>query len=34
MPEKRSFPPIVTPETRLLVLGSLPGDRSLAAQRY
>ncbi len=34
MPEKRSFPPIVTPETRLLLLGSLPGDRSLAAQRY
>ena len=34
MPEKRSFPPIVTPETRLLILGSLPGDRSLAAQRY
>ena len=34
MTEKRSFPPIVTPETRLLVLGSLPGDRSLAAQRY
>ena len=34
MSEKRSFPPIVTPETRLLLLGSLPGDRSLAAQRY
>jgi len=34
MTEKRSFPPIVTPDTRLLVLGSLPGDRSLAAQRY
>ena len=34
MSEKHSFPPIVTPETRLLVLGSLPGDRSLAAQRY
>jgi hypoxanthine-DNA glycosylase len=34
MTEKRSFPPIVTPETRLLILGSLPGDRSLAARRY
>lgn len=34
MPNKRSFPPIVGPETRLLILGSLPGDRSLAAQRY
>ena len=31
---KRSFPPVVAPTTRLLVLGSLPGDRSLAAQRY
>jgi len=34
MPEKRSFPPIVAPDARLLILGSLPGDRSLAAQRY
>ena len=34
MSEKRSFPPIVTADTRLLILGSLPGDRSLAAQRY
>jgi hypoxanthine-DNA glycosylase len=31
---KRSFPPIVDADTRLLVLGSLPGDRSLAAARY
>ena len=31
---KRSFPPVVNPQVRLLVLGSLPGDRSLAAQRY
>src|SRR3954470_14701487 len=34
MTDKRSFPPPIFPETRLLVLGSLPGDRSLAAQRY
>jgi hypoxanthine-DNA glycosylase len=31
---KRSFEPIVDARTRLLVCGSLPGDRSLAAQRY
>jgi hypoxanthine-DNA glycosylase len=31
---KRSFPPIVDPRVRLLVLGSLPGDRSLAARQY
>ena len=34
MVAKRSFPPVVNPQVRLLVLGSLPGDRSLAAQRY
>jgi hypoxanthine-DNA glycosylase len=31
---KRSFPPVVAANTRLLVLGSLPGDRSLAEARY
>lgn len=28
------FPPVVGPDTRLLVLGSLPGAVSLAKQRY
>ena len=31
---KRSFPAVVASNTRLLVLGSLPGEASLAAQRY
>ena len=33
-PRKHSFPPVVDPHVQLLVLGSLPGERSLAEQRY
>lgn len=31
---KSSFPPAVAPDARLLILGSLPGERSLAEGRY
>ena len=31
---KSAFPPVVSPQTRVLILGSLPGEASLAAQRY
>lgn len=31
---KHSFPPVVDARVRLLVLGSLPGERSLAERRY
>ena len=31
---KRCFAPVVDHRTRLLVLGSLPGDKSLAVQEY
>jgi hypoxanthine-DNA glycosylase len=31
---KQGLPPIAPPAARLLILGSLPGDASLAARRY
>ena len=31
---KRSFPPVIDSQTRVLILGSLPGEASLAASRY
>jgi TDG/mug DNA glycosylase family protein len=31
---KRSFPPVVDDATRVLVLGSLPGEESLARRQY
>jgi hypoxanthine-DNA glycosylase len=33
-PLKRSFPPVTDARTRILVLGSLPGEASLAHGRY
>ena len=32
--KKTSFPPVVAPDTRVLILGSLPGEKSLEARRY
>lgn len=34
MNRKSAFPPVVAPHTRVLLLGSLPGEASLAAGRY
>jgi double-stranded uracil-DNA glycosylase len=33
-PLHRNLPPVVAPDTRLLILGSLPGAASLAARNY
>ena len=33
-PRKAAFAPVVNAQTRLLILGSLPGDKSLAAGQY
>lgn len=34
MDRKFSFPPVVAPHIKVLILGSLPGERSLLAGRY
>lgn len=34
MTRKRSFPPVVDQQVRILILGSLPGNVSLARSQY
>ena len=34
MPRVRSFPPVAAPDAEILILGSMPGEASLAANRY
>lgn len=34
IPRKASFAPVVDPHTRILILGSLPGEASIAAGQY
>ncbi len=31
---KRSFPPLINPNSRILILGTMPGEKSLACQQY
>lgn len=33
-PRLRGLPPVLAPDTRVLILGSFPGEASLAARRY
>lgn len=31
---KQSFPPLINPNSRILILGTMPGEKSLACQQY